>query len=46
MYVIYGRYRGNTEEVDTAKDLAETENLVIEYRMAFGPEWEIWTRKE
>jgi hypothetical protein len=41
-YTIYGRYRGKTEEIDTADDLSSAEHLVGEYKLAYGNEWEIW----
>ena len=41
-YLIMGKYRGKTEQVDTATGEAEANYLVGEYRMAFGSEWVIW----
>lgn len=43
MIRIMGRYRGRTEELDTADTEKEAETLVSEYRMAFGFDWSIWT---
>jgi len=39
---IMGRYRGRTEELDTADSKSEALRLVGEYRMAFGSGWEVW----
>ena len=44
MYIIFGRYNGETEEVDQASTKQEAEYLVQEYRLAFGPGWQIWKR--
>jgi len=42
-YKIVGIYQGNKREtIDTAKDLAEAEYLVAEYRLAFGSDWRIY----
>ena len=41
-YLIMGKYRGKTEQLDTATGEAEANYLVGEYRMAFGSEWVIW----
>jgi hypothetical protein len=41
-YTIYGSYRGNTEEIDTAEDLTSAEYLVGEYKLAYGKDWDIW----
>lgn len=42
LYVIMGEYQKNTEEVDTADSLREAGELLIEYRLAFGPDWRLW----
>lgn len=42
MFIIYGRYQGTKEEIDTAETKKEAEYLANEYRMAFGPGWSIW----
>lgn len=42
---IMGRYKGRTEEVDTAETQGEAYRLLGEYRMAFGPGWELWTEE-
>lgn len=39
---IWGRYRGRSEQLDTAESPLEAERLANEYRMAFGPEWTVW----
>lgn len=39
---IWGRYRGRTEELDTAPNEKEADYLVREYRMAYGAEWLVW----
>jgi hypothetical protein len=41
-YTIYGKYRGKTEEIDTAEDLQSAEYLVGEYGLAYGNKWEVW----
>ncbi len=41
-YTIYGTYKGNTEEIDTAEDLQSAEYLVGEYKLAYGKDWTIW----
>ncbi len=45
MYAIYGTYRGETEEIDTAETKTKANYLVGEYQMAYGPEWTIIVRK-
>jgi hypothetical protein len=44
-YVILGYYRGGEEEIDTAETKTETQYLLKEYRLAYGSEWTIWSRK-
>jgi hypothetical protein len=39
MYRIMGKYRGKTEEIDTAETRKEADRLVEEYRVAFGSQW-------
>jgi len=46
VYIIYGRSNGETEEIDTAKTEQEAEYLCVEYRVAYGAGWSIWTRKK
>ena len=46
MYKILAKYRGETEEVDTADTLQEAQYLVSEYRMAYGSEWIVWFVKD
>jgi hypothetical protein len=42
MFKILGKYRGQTEEIDTADTLREAEYLVAEYQMAYGVSWVVW----
>ncbi|MGV7234640.1 MAG: hypothetical protein ACQ9ET_00135 [Nitrosomonadaceae bacterium] len=42
MYTIKGIYNGQIEDIDTAKTKKEANQLVKEYRMAFGREWTIF----
>ena len=39
---IMGRYRGRSEELDTAEHESEARRLAKEYAMAFGAGWVIW----
>jgi len=39
MYVIIGKYRGEKEQLDTAKTMTEAQYLKREYEMAYGSEW-------
>lgn len=39
---IWGKYQGRTEEIDTAADEREADQMVQEYRMAYGVQWLIW----
>ena len=45
MYIIYGKSRFGTEELDTADTRQEANSLVREYKMAFGAGWTIWQKK-
>lgn len=45
MYYVHGKYCGESEIVDEANTKKELLFLLSEYRMAFGPEWEIWGTK-
>lgn len=43
MATIWGRYKdGEPEEIDTCDD-SEVDYYIAEYKMAFGPDWEIWS---
>jgi len=43
MFIIIGQYRDHEpEEIDTADGPQDARIMVGEYRMAFGPEWQIW----
>jgi hypothetical protein len=42
MFVIMGCYNGRTEEIDTADTEREAHFLLCEYRMAYGPGWQLW----
>lgn len=44
-YEIWGKYRGNSEEIDATDDEANANYLVAEYQFAFGNEWEIWIKE-
>ena len=39
MWHIIGIYRGESEIIDTAESKDEANQLVTEYRMAFGSDW-------
>ena len=43
-WAIMGTYRGVTEEVDSFDTRQEAEAMVLEYRLAFGPEWVLVTK--
>lgn len=42
MFRIMGKYKGRTEEIDTADDPKTAEYLRGEYQMAYGPQWTVW----
>jgi hypothetical protein len=42
MYKIMGRYAGRTEEIDEFDSKEEAENMLGEYRMAYGAGWSLW----
>lgn len=42
MFIIKGRYRGVTEELDSADTEFEAEYLVNEYQLAYGNDWSVW----
>ncbi len=44
-YVIFGRYRGVIEEIDSADSLRVARYLANEYRIAYGAEWVITIRR-
>jgi hypothetical protein len=46
MYIIYGKYNGEVEEIDEADDLKTAQYLVGEYRLAFGADWKIWHQRK
>lgn len=41
-----GRYRGSSEELDTADTLREAKYLRTEYAIAFGACWAVWIEDE
>lgn len=41
-YKIMGKYNGRAEEVDTADSQEEVDEMLAEYRMAFGTGWNLW----
>jgi len=45
MYKIIGKYQGTTEEIDSADTREAAETLLVEYRMAFGPNYTLWIKK-
>jgi hypothetical protein len=45
MWIIYGTYRRQKEEIDTAADKQEKDYLVREYRLAYGGDWTITAKK-
>jgi hypothetical protein len=42
MFIIMGTYQGKTEEIDEFDTRAEAEQMLSEYRMAFGADWALW----
>jgi len=42
MFKIFGRYNGQTEEIDSFFTLVEAERMLKEYKMAFGSQWYLW----
>ena len=45
-YLIMYKYKNfEAEEVDSAEDKQEAENLLSEYRMAYGSEGKLWIKK-
>jgi hypothetical protein len=44
-YLIMGKYKGRTEEIDSCEDKQEAERLVGEYQLAFGSDWHIWVKE-
>lgn len=44
-YNIIGISKYGREIIDTAKDKKEAEYLIKEYRMAYGKEWSIYSKK-
>jgi len=42
MYKIMGRSRYGTEQLDESDSKQNAEYLLTEYKLAFGPAWEIW----
>lgn len=43
---IMGKFEGTTEELDTADNDNSAKYLLAEYRMAFGPGWQIWQEND
>jgi len=41
MFLIIGKYRGDSEVIDQADTRREAQELAAEYEMAFGPMWRI-----
>ena len=46
MFKLYGKFNGNTELIDEADTKKEIQVLLIEYLIAFGPKWDIWTEED
>lgn len=44
-YRIIGRSQYGIEEIDTAETLSDARYLANEYRIAFGPDWQITIKK-
>lgn len=45
MYLIIGRYQGNTEEIDSAETMETARYLQREYQMAYGAGWIVTIKK-
>jgi len=45
VYLILGRYQGNTEEIDETEDRKDAVYLRGEYAMAYGAGWAISIKK-
>ena len=46
MYQIIGKYQHEPQEIiDEAETMKEAEQLLAEYRMAFGAEWKLRIKK-
>ena len=41
MFLIIGKYKGESEVIDQTDDKKDAEYLVMEYAMGFGSDWEI-----
>lgn len=46
MYRIMGKYKGQTEEIDTAETEKEAQYLQGEYQLAYGAQWQVWIEGE
>ncbi len=44
VYDIIGVYRRKEEIIDSAQNKEEADDLVVEYKLAFGKEWRIFSR--
>lgn len=44
MFIIMGCYHGYREEIDTADTKKEAEELLREYKMAFGPDYFVYIK--
>lgn len=45
-FIVEGRYKqGEKEVIDCAGSQGEADALLGEYRMAYGRDWALWTRK-
>lgn len=42
MLKIKGTYRGRTETIDRFYSQDEADRCLVEYRLAFGPDWTLW----
>lgn len=45
-FEILGKYRNETEVLDTADTQKEADYLRAEYALAFGAEWSVWIKGE
>lgn len=41
-YKIMGKFQGQTEEIDVATNKLDADELIQEYKIAYGPAWRIW----
>lgn len=44
MFMIFGKYNGQTEEVDQFDTKEEALKMLNEYRLAYGSAWTLWVK--